>query len=471
MDLLRRVCIVGSGPSGFYCAKYLLQSHPGVQVHMLERLLTPFGLVRSGVAPDHPEVKSVQADFSSLADYGAERFQWYGGVEVGASPSLAELRQHYDATVCAFGAATDRAMGVEGEDLDGVLSARAFVSWYNSHPEYRWVGPVVERALARNPKAVVIGQGNVALDCARILSKTAGELRATDMDASAAAVLAPHQPLPEVRVIGRRGPAQAAFTIKELRELTRLEGSACVVDPEDLAAGLNEASLSEVDGVRAKQRILKLLEDIGARKGFRPGPGPRKGFHPGPGPQKGFCRLHFLRTPLRILPGADGEAAAGVQVQRSVLAGAAGSQRAVPTGATETFDCGLVIKSIGYASLPIEGLPFDAERRTARHARGRCEPGLYAAGWLKRGPRGIIGTNIADAKETVARILEDAKDRRIGAEGALPTLPALRRDGVVSWDDWRTVDAAELAAGEAAGRARLKFADDAAIREALRRGA
>jgi len=294
-------------------------------------------------------------------------------------------------------------MGVPGEDAPGVLPARAFVNWYNGHPEYSWVGPEVDAALSSNPKAVIVGNGNVALDCARVLSKTPAELADSDMAKAAADVLARFQPAEHVSVVGRRGAAQAACTIKELRELTKLEASVCEVDAAELELGMTPASAEEVAAARPRKRLHKLFEDIsnGASKGMTL-------------PSKKIlsrCTLRFLLQPTEVLTAPDGRAA-GLRCVRTSLSGAAGAQRADPTGEMVDIDAGLVLRSIGYRSLPLEGLPFDAERGVALHEHGRCNPGLYVAGWLKRGPRGIIGTNIADAKETVKAVLEDAQVSR-----------------------------------------------------------
>jgi len=457
-----RICVVGTGPGGFYTAKYLLREHPDLRVDLLDALPTPFGLVRSGVAPDHPEVKAVMNDFESVA--ASPRVAFLGNVAIGRDVSVAELAAYYNGVVLAYGAASDRMLGIPGErELANVTSARAFVNWYNGHPDFRTFAPNLD-----TEEAVVIGQGNVAIDCARILCKTPAELAGTDIAEYAAEALARSR-VRRVTVVGRRGHVQAAFTMKELREVTRLADAALVVSPSELAKGRNAASLAEMEEARGKKRMDALLAEGVAAAGSGAG-----------GTRSRTLALRFFLAPTAFVPDATGKAVAGVTADVTALEGEAGSQRAVPTGATETLPAGLVLRSIGYKSISVPGVPFDDVRAVVRNTAGRVVnedgsrvPGLFVSGWLKRGPSGIIGTNIPDAKETAGAILADV------AAAALPavTAPAPGIDGLrdllirrgraasdlVSWRDYTAINAAEVAAGAAHGKPREKLTDVAAM--------
>ena len=443
-----RVCVVGSGPSGFYATKYLLKLHEGATVDLIDRLPTPFGLVRSGVAPDHPEVKNVSVDFESVAAEFAEqgRFRFLGNVEVGKDVELAELRASYDAVLLAYGASSDRTLGVEGEDLPGVGSARSFVNWYNGHPDHAddgW-GDI----LARAEDVVVIGQGNVAIDCARVLAKTPDELASTDITASALEALA-SSAVRRIHVVGRRGHVQAAFTMKELREMTRLEDAALVVHPDELDAGATEASVAELGKSRAAKKIDALLRDTD-----------KCSHAPATGGKSREVHLRFLLNPAGFLAGEHG-GVAGSELERTALTGEAGSQRAEGTGERVVVPSDLVLRSIGYRSVPVQGLAFDEGRSVASNQGGRvvgpdgaADPGLYVTGWLKRGPSGIIGTNIVCAKGSVKALLEDWEAGQRGGAAAAGVGPVA---GAVDWSGWGRIDAAERAAGEAAGKPREKL--------------
>lgn len=378
-----RVCVVGSGPSGFYAAKYLLKRSPTVLVDLIDALPTPFGLVRSGVAPDHPEVKNVTEEFERVADeYGSSRFDFIGNCMVGRDVHLDTLRRLYDGVILAYGASSDRGLGAPGETRAGVLSARAFVNWYNGHPAQR---DETFGALLDTEEVVVIGQGNVAVDCARVLAKTADELRSTDIAAHALEALAQSR-VRRIHVVGRRGHIQAAFTMKELRELTRLESASLVVDAAELDAGSTAASLTEATEQRARKKIDTLLrEQLSSSTTTAAASGPvRREVH-----------LRFLLNPREFIGPGSPTALDRIQevlFDRTQLVGEANRQRAEPTGETVRLPAGLALKSIGYASDPVPGLPFDAKRRVASNVAGRViDPatgtplrGLYCAGWLKR---------------------------------------------------------------------------------------
>ncbi|KAF1336595.1 Nadph:adrenodoxin oxidoreductase, partial [Globisporangium splendens] len=453
-DTALRVCIVGSGPAGFYAAKYLLKEHDGVRVDMLEALPAPYGLVRSGVAPDHPEVKSVMNDFEKVA--AEARFDFLGNVRVGDDITLSELKQHYHAVVLAYGAAGDRELGIPGEHLAGVLSARAFVNWYNGHPQFRDL-PVD----LSGETAVIFGQGNVAVDCARILTKSVDELATTDISQHAVDVLR-NSNIKKVYLIGRRGSAQAAFTMKEIRELTKLTNVSCVVDPDDMKASLNESSQQEINEQRAKKRMNELLTKVSSEFG-KEDAGARQ------------VQIKFLSAPVELLADRENpEKVGSVRVEKTELQGEANRQRAVGTGEFETITASLVLRSIGYKSQPLEDAPFDTKRNVLANDQGRLVDvkgdgeqvvGLYCSGWVKRGPSGIIGTNIVDARETVTSIVEDIASGKIlnpASSNGLETIKQIilgrnPEKQLVSWKDYERLNDEETKRGEAVGKPREKF--------------
>ena len=435
-----RVAVVGSGPSGFYAAEALFKADAHVDVVMFDRLPTPYGLVRGGVAPDHAKIKNVIKVYDRIA--GHERFSFLGNVTVGEDVSVAELRRFFDAVLFTSGAETDRRLGIDGEDLPGSHTATEFVGWYNAHPDYR------DREFDLSGRvAVVIGQGNVAMDVCRILAKTVDELKTTDIAAHALEALAQSR-IEEIHMIGRRGPAQAKFTPPEIKEFGNLAACDPVVDPRDLE--LNPESETELQGPDAKHnnQNMDVLRDYAGRTPSKP---------------RRFVS-HFLKGPAAL----EGEG----RVQRLVLSlnalkGEPGNQWAEATGETETMPCDILFRSIGYRGVAIPGVPFDDKRGTIPNQQGRITeadavvPGLYAAGWIKRGPSGVIGTNKPDSVETVQCILEDAATLTPCPEPDTAPLTALLAErGVrpVSYADWQAIDAAEVAQGEAVGKPREKFA-------------
>ena len=445
-----RIAVVGSGPSGFYAAEALLAGESPAQVDMFESLPAPFGLVRYGVAPDHPKIKTIIARYEKTA--ASPNFAFFGNVEVGRDINITELRRFYDAVIFASGAQTDRRLGVAGEDLPGSYTATEFVAWYNGHPEYR------DRTFdLAHECAVVVGQGNVAVDVARILAKTVDELKDTDISAHALEALAESR-VREIRMVGRRGPVQAAFTPPELKELGELADCDLVVDPSELE--LNEASRAELEVLKWRDSIKNyaLLKEIAAR------------------PLVGKSRrllIQFYRGPRELVGGARVES---VLMERNQLSGEPGAQKARGTGVTETIPCGVVFRSVGYRGVPIEGIPFDEKNGVFSNAAGRVTangktiPGLYVAGWIKRGPSGIIGTNKPDSFETVKHVLADVSSLPACEEPsreAVVALLASRGVRVVSYDDWRRVDAAEVERGARAGKPREKFVRIAEMLEVL----
>jgi ferredoxin--NADP+ reductase len=425
MDPLR-VAVVGSGPAGFYAAGALLSADVPVEVDMIERLPTPWGLVRLGVAPDHPKIKSVSKAFERIAAQSGFRF--VGNVEIGKDVHHNDLVDLYDAVVYAVGAQSDRRMGIPGEDLPGSWAATEFVAWYNGHPDYQHL----EFDLSAK-RAVVIGNGNVAVDVARMLALTPEELAPTDTTDPAMDAIA-NSGIEEIVMVGRRGPAQASFTTPELIELGELAGTDVVVDPADLEGAEPTDTNSE--------RNLEVLRAYAARE---PEGKPRR------------LVLRFLLSPVEIA--GDGRVERIELVRNRLEADADGTLRAVPTDERETLETGIVFRSVGYRGVALPEVPFDERTGTIPNERGRVSPGVYAAGWIKRGPSGVIGTNKKDATETVELLLEDlrAAPRKAKTAEDVDALLLERGTRPVLYEGWTSIDELERAAGEKLGRPRLKL--------------
>jgi ferredoxin--NADP+ reductase len=429
-----RVAVVGSGPAGFYAADALLKSDdPSVAVDLLDRLPTPWGLVRLGVAPDHENIKAVSRAFEKTA--ARPGFRFFGNVDVGAAVTHAELLERYDAVLYTVGAQTDRRLGIPGEDLPGSWPATAFVAWYNGHPDFQELDFDLSHA-----RAVVVGNGNVAIDCARMLALTAEELASTDTVAAAEEAIV-QSGIEEIVMLGRRGAVQAAFTPPELQELGELHGADVVVDPRDLELDPASAEALEADRERARRNV-DLLREFAARA------------------PKGLPRrivLRFLVSPVAILGEERVEA---VELVRNELVLEGGRLVARPTGERETLPCGLVLRSVGYQGVELPGVPFDQASAVFPNEDGRVlgAERTYAAGWIKRGPSGVIGTNKKDAVETVAALLADAQAGKLAAPGGeLADLLRERDVPFVEYDGWQAIDAAERSAGEPLGRPRVKL--------------
>ena len=434
-----RVAIVGSGPSGFYAAEALLQSEHTTEVDILERLPVPYGLVRYGVAPDHPRLKDVADTYAEIARH--PRFSFIGNVSFGRDFTLTELANCYHAVIFATGAATDRKLGIPGEDIQGSHAATSFVGWYNGHPDYR----DLEFDLS-GESAIIIGQGNVAIDVCRILAKSIDELRRTDIASHALDALAASR-IREIHLIGRRGPVQARFTTKELRELGQLTECDPFVDPDDLL--LNETCKSELSDARdpARARNFEIFRSFASRRQEKPK----------------CCRVHFFLSPREARGGHRLEE---LVLERTRLVGAAGRQEAVGTGQTLSIKAGLMIRSVGYSGLPLEGVPFNEKLGTVPNKDGRVEVAspnglpVYVTGWIKRGPTGIIGTNRADSMATVAALLADMPNfnsqPKPGGKASVFLL-AQRSVRSVSFHDWEMIDQAERARGLPLGKPREKF--------------
>jgi ferredoxin/flavodoxin---NADP+ reductase len=450
-----RVAVIGSGPAGFYAAAHLLASEePSVEVDMLERLPTPWGLVRLGVAPDHPNIKAVSRAFEKTAQRPGFRF--FGNVAVGRDILHDELAQLYDAVVYTVGAQTDRRMGIPGEDLPGSWAATELVAWYNGHPDYQELSFDLSAE-----RAVVVGNGNVALDVARMLALTQEELAPTDTtDPAIEAIVG--SGIKEILVLGRRGPVQAAWTPVELGELGELAGADVVVDPAQLE--LDPASEAELEAAPGTvKRNVSILRDFAARE--RAGK-PRT------------IRLRFLTSPVALL--GDGRLEAVEVVANELVADESGRVRAVATEEREVIECGVLFRSVGYHGVALPGVPFDERAGVMPNDGGRVLdergdpiPGLYCAGWIKRGPSGVIGTNKKDATETAELLLEDARAGLLSrADGAADTLEGvLEARGVeaVLYAGWEAIDAVERAAGEPHGRPRVKLCSWEELLAAARR--
>ena len=449
-----RVAIVGSGPAAYYAAAALLASEdPVVEVDLIERLPTPWGLVRLGVAPDHPQLKTVSRAFEKIA--ARPGFRFLGNVEVGRDVSHDELAALYDGVVYAVGSQTDRRLGIPGEDLPGSWPATAFVAWYNGHPDFQ----ALDFDLSHE-RAVVIGNGNVALDVARMLALAREELAPTDTtDAAIEAIVG--SGIREIVVLGRRGPVQAAWTSTELQELGELADADVLVDPAELE--LDPASASELDaGSNIVQRNVEILREFAAHA---------------PSGKSRVVRLRFCVSPVAIL--GEGRVEGIELVHNRLEAGEGGSVRAVATNEREVLPCGIVFRSVGYRGVSLPGVPFAEDAGTIPNEGGRVLdengvpiPGLYCAGWIKRGPTGVIGTNKKDATETVERILEDARAGRLAGRGggSIDDLLAGRGVAVVLQSGWEAIDAIERARGEAGGRPRVKLASWDELLDAARSG-
>ncbi|KOO53708.1 NADPh:adrenodoxin mitochondrial-like protein, partial [Chrysochromulina tobinii] len=452
-----------TGPAGFYTADQLLKSDPGVHVDIYERLPVPYGLVRYGVAPDHQAVKNVTDRFEQIVS--DPRCSLLANVRVGAAGPPGDvaahlpfeaLREQYHAVVLAYGADADRSLGLSGEGLRGVHSARTFVEWYNGHPH------AADRdfELGRCETAVIIGHGNVALDCARMLSSTPEQLVGdTDVAAHAAAALS-QSAIRQVVLLGRRGVLHAAFTIKELRELSKRAGATfSLLAPAD---AFNEAVLKQAATDRPRKRLIELMSSI-----------PNEAELPNPPPPPGAdspraVRVQFQRAPLGFVGAAEDPGRLGaVRVGLTKLEGEPSAQQRahLVEGSAYDFPCGLVLKSVGYRSSPLEGAPFDEVRGVVPNRGGRVTgaPGLYVAGWLKRGPTGVILTNVNDANETAATLIADRLTGKLDVGGAgadaVRKRLAAQRQPVLDFEAWKRIDASEVARGKQVGKVREKLVD------------
>ncbi|MBC8337630.1 MAG: FAD-dependent oxidoreductase [Alphaproteobacteria bacterium] len=419
------VAIVGSGPAGFYTAAALADSVDDVQIDIIERLAAPYGLVRDGVSPDHQTTKNICRKFEKTAML--ESVRYFGNVDIGRDVKLAELREIYDAVVLAVGAPQDRALDIPGTDKAGVIGAASFVYWYNGHPDYRNIAPDLDVSAA-----AVIGVGNVAMDIARMLCLSEAELAATDLPEYAETAIN-ESPLTDVYMLGRRGAADAKFTNVELRELAGMDECTPVVRTEQLPDGV-EGDYSDRDK-RLRERNLETLWEYSVLDADAKS----KRIH-----------LEFNASPVEIL-GQD--RVEGIRLERTKVE----DGRAVGTGEFFDIPCGLVVAAIGYHGAPIEGAPFDEKRGIIPNEDGRVGEGLYAAGWIKRGPTGVISSNRPDGVSVAEHLRDDFSDggNKPGRQ-AFKTMLQDRNIRAVSFEDWKKIEAAELAGAEGS-RPRKKF--------------
>ncbi|WP_258528110.1 FAD-dependent oxidoreductase [Streptomyces sp. NBRC 110611] len=451
-----RVAVIGSGPSGVYTAQSLIEQQdvPDIEVYVLDRLPCPYGLVRYGVAPDHEKIKSLQNNLRTVLEH--PRVHFLGNVEVGAAgPGLDQLREIFDAVVFCVGAATDRRLGVPGEELPGSHAATDFVAWYSAHPD-----AATRRFALTARSAIVIGVGNVAVDVVRMLSRDAAELAATDMPQGALGTLADSR-VEDVWMVGRRGPSQAKFTTKELRELGSLPGAEVVVRPEELE---RDPAYRDPGGLPAvARRNVEVLRGWAEPTADADTPGKRQ--H--------RIHLRFFLRPVEVL----GDAATGVRAVRFERTAPDGRGGVTGTGEFEEIEGQLVLRSVGYRGTPLPGLPFDEATGTVPHDAGRVLhdgaplPGVYVAGWIKRGPTGVIGTNRPCAKETAQSLLADAAalgERKRGPAGDPVAELARAGERPVAWRGWLAIEAAEAEWGRGLGRGTVKLPDWTGLLEAAR---
>jgi ferredoxin--NADP+ reductase len=446
LDPRPTAAVVGAGPSGFYAADQLLEA--GLRVHMYDVLPTPFGLVRSGVAPDHPKIKSVTRVYERTA--ARDEFEFFGGVELGRHVRREDLLERYEVVVYAVGMGEDRRLGIPGEDAAGSHAATQFVAWYNAHPD-----AATQEFDLSCETAVVIGNGNVALDVARMLVLSPSEVEVTDTADHAIKAFA-NSSVRRVIVLGRRGPAQAAFTNPELRELGELARADVVVDPKDMELDeASEAWLASDAADATARRNVEVLRGYAARE---------------PHGHSHRVELKFLRSPVEILTDDQGRTRGLVVVGNRLEPDGKGGLVARATDAREEIECGLVMRSIGYRGRPIPGVPFDERLARIRNDGGRVVAedgtplaGEYVVGWIKRGPVGVIGTNKKDAADTVARIREDLASGAINRPSQSAEPDAIVEwlstcaPEAVRWEGWVRIDEHERSVGQPLGRPRVKL--------------
>jgi ferredoxin--NADP+ reductase len=450
-----RAAIIGAGPAGFYAAGQLLGiGAPQFAVDLYDRLPTPYGLVRSGVAPDHPKIKSVTKAYDKTSEH--ERFRFFGHVEFGRDVSRQQLLERYHVVLYTLGTSIDKRLGIPGEELHGSHPATEFVAWYNGHPDHSGLEFDLQAK-----RVVVVGAGNVAIDVARMLALAPSELAITDTADHAIEVLGASG-IEDITILARRGPLQAAFTNPELLEMGELERG----DVEVVGAELDELSavaLAEAD--KTRRRNVEILTDYAAR--------PKTG-------KPITVRFRFLASPVELLGDSGGHVHAVRIENNAIVAREDGSLAARGTGTFEEIPAQLVFRSIGYTGEPVGDVPFDERRGLIRNEAGRVtdadgthQVGEYVSGWIKRGPSGVIGTNKKDSQDTVDRILEDAVAGRLGRPVAddIEEMIAAHCPYAVTWDGWQAINAIETVAGVAStpGRPRVKLTEWDALREAAKR--
>ena len=435
-----RVAIVGAGPSGFYATDALFKLGQEIHVSVFDRLATPYGLLRHGVAPDHQKIKSLAAYYEKIALKHPDQFRFYGNISIGEQVQIQDLQRYFDAIILTYGCESDRSLSIKGAQLDGLYSAREFVAWYNSHPDYQDLNvPLTGRS------AAIIGIGNVAIDVARLLAKNADELAVTDLSTQAFQALT-HSQITDIHIIARRGPAQAACTSLELEELGELADCDVIVKPEDLH--LSKASQDECSSLKVQKNIAAFTAL--SQK-------PRRSVSK-------TITIHFNRSPQAIL---GQTCVTGISLNEMQLSGEAFSQRPQSTGVQHELACDLVFSSIGYRGTAMAGVPFDEKQGTiphqdgqVTHLNGEAIPGLYTAGWIKRGATGVIGTNKSCAQESVKRLLAQLDQLPVCKypnSNEFEAFLTKQAYSFCSFQDWQKIDHIERTRGEALGKPRLKF--------------
>ena len=440
-----RVAIIGSGPSGMYAADALAsQDQVPVSVDVIDALPVPFGLVRYGVAPDHLSIRSVRDTLDKVLDKPGVRF--IGNLEVGRDVQVAELHEYFDAIIFTYGASRDRRLGIDGEDLDGSVAATDFVAWYCGHPDADRA--TFERLLPSATSAVVVGVGNVAVDVSRVLAKTVAELEHTDMPQHVLDTLSRSQ-ITDIHILGRRGPAQATFTTKELRELGELADADIIVDPNEVV--LDAASEALMASDKAVARNVDVIRGWAGRV---------------PSGKSRRIHLRFLARPIAL---SGDDRVREVTIESTELDGNGGVRG---TGRLSNIAADFVVRSVGYRGTALPDVPFDAQGNVIPHQEGRVVrdgavvSGEYVAGWIKRGPTGIIGTNKKDAAASVASLLADADALPQAPHGSIEAFDGLlleRGIQVVQTPGWRSIDAAERRLGAERGRDRTTIHERAEL--------
>ncbi len=456
-----RVAIIGSGPAGFYAADNLLkQKEVATAVDMFDRLPTPFGLVRLGVAPDHPKIKSVAKTFERIAEHS--RFRFFGNVNFGDHVSLDDLKQYYHQILFTTGAQTDKRLNIPGEDLAGSHSATEFVAWYNGHPDFQELSFDLSQEAA-----AVIGVGNVALDVARMLARTSEELGTTDIANPALEALR-HSRVKTIYVIGRRGPAQAAFTLPELQEIAKLSHADVLAKPEEIELDHVSQAALEAHPDKATEKKLDILRGFAKAESS--------------GSHDKQVVFRFLKSPSEIIGDNQGRVRALRLTHNELYSREDGRIGCRGTDRFEDIPVGLVFRSVGYRGVALPDLPFDEKKGVIHNENGRILaadgqtpiPGLYVAGWIKRGPTGVIGTNKPDAAETVSSMIDDFNRGDMLSppytSSEVATLIQRRQPDYFSYQDWQRLDKLEIGRGKDHGRPRVKFTNVQEMLEAIGRG-
>ena len=442
-----RVAIIGSGPAGFFAADHLFKNKEiSFEIDMYDKLPNPHGLVRSGVAPDHQKIKSVIKVYDKIAEN--PNFRFYGLIEFGKDINIDDLKKHYHQIIFATGAQTDRRMNIPGEDLNRSFTATDFVAWYNGHPEYS------DRDFDLNvEKVAIVGMGNVAVDVARILCRTKDELLKTDIADYALEKLA-NSKIKEVYMLGRRGPAQAAFTNPEIKELNNLEDADLLTLPDEVEIDNFTKEFLESNPDRSTDKKIELLKEFSSNTSSK----------------SKKLEIRFLVSPVEIIGDAENNVKAIKLVRNELYKSENGSIRPKATDSYEILDVDIVFRSIGYYGIPLPGVPFNQNWGTIPNEQGRVihsetnkpVPGVYATGWIKRGPTGVIGTNKTDSQETVKLMIEDIENKNIfspelPSSSAVEKLIRSRKPDYISYEDWLKIDNKEKEMGEKEGRPRKKF--------------